>query len=99
MGEPATTESDRRPQAVVLSYKKVEEHPRITRIATTVAETGRDVLILGLSGTVEQEEFVVSPQVHGVGLPKFNLYAFLLRQSLRPLNALQRGVDALRWRS
>ena len=98
--EPAKTENgEPRPQAVVVSYKKVEGHPRITRIAATTAEGGRDVVIFGLSGTVDEEEFSVGPDVRGVGVPKFNLYAFMLRQSLRPLNALQRCVDSLRWRN
>ena len=88
-----------RPQAVVLGYKKVEGHPRITRIATTLAETGRDVLIVGLSHTVEESEFHVNSNVEGMGLAKFNLRQFLLRRALRPLHALQLFAEQLRWRT
>jgi methylmalonyl-CoA mutase cobalamin-binding subunit len=88
-----------RPAAVIISYKKVAGHPRITRIATTLAETGRDVLIVGLSDTPEETDFVVSPKVEGIGLAKFNFRQYLIRCALRPLNALQLAVDQLRWRT
>jgi hypothetical protein len=87
-----------RPAAVILSYKRVKGHPRIARLAATLAESGRDVLILGLADTSQGEEYVVGPHVRGVGLPPFVFRRFLLRQARRPLNLLQRWVEKLRWK-
>lgn len=100
MESPAATESgERRAPAVIISYKKVEGHPRITRIASTLAETGRDVLVVGLSDTSAETEFRVNSTVEGVGLVKFNFRQFLLRRALRPLDALQLWVARFRWRT
>ena len=100
MAEPGRDEeSAKRPAGVVLTYKRVKGHPRITRIATTLAESGRDVTILGLSRTTEEEEFSVNRRVRGVGVPRFVLRNFILRQALRPLDTLAGWVARLRWKS
>jgi hypothetical protein len=87
-----------RPAAVILSYKRVKGHPRIETLATTLAEGGRDVLILGLSPTPQEEQYTVGPHVRGVGIPQFSFRRFVLRQALRPLNLLQHWVEKLRWK-
>ena len=91
-------ETGARPAAVILSYKRVKAHPRIERVATTLAEGGRDVLILGLGDTPQEEEYSVGPRVRGVGIPQFFFRRFVLRQALRPLNLLQQWVEKLRWK-
>jgi hypothetical protein len=83
---------------VILSYKRVRGHPRIERLATTLAEGGREVLILGLGDTLEEQEYTVGPHVRGVGIPQFLFRRFVLRQALRPLSLLQRWVEKLRWK-
>jgi len=93
--EDATTGA--RPAAVILSYKRVKGHPRIETLATTLAEGGRDVLVLGLGDTPQEEEYSVGPHVRGVGIPQFFLRRFVLRQTLRPLSLLGRWVEKLRW--
>jgi hypothetical protein len=86
-----------RPAAVIVSYKKARGNPRITRIATTVADTGRDVTILCLGDTAETQEFSVNPHVRGLAFPAFALRAFLVRRALRWLNTLQEWITRLRW--
>ena len=86
-----------RPEAIILSYKRVKGHPRITRIASTLAESGRDVTIIGLSETEEDQDFAVDEHVRGLGLKPFRFRLFLLRKAYGPLDRIQRWVDRLRW--
>jgi hypothetical protein len=90
-------ETAERPAAVILSYKRVKGHPRIERMATTLADGGRDVLILGLADAQQEERYALGPHVRGVGIPRFVFRRFVLRQALRPLNLLERWVEKLRW--
>jgi hypothetical protein len=85
-----------RPASIIISYKKVQGHPRVTRIATTLAESGRDVVIVGLDDVPEREEFRLNPHVRGLVIPRFRFRRYISKILLKPLNTLQRWIDKLR---
>lgn len=98
LSAPGEVEEISQPRAIIISYKKTQEHPRINRIAKTLAESGRDVLMVGLTDAHDEEESMVGAHVRSVALPRFRFRIFLLKHMLRPVNALQRWIDPLRWR-
>jgi hypothetical protein len=88
--------TERRASAVIISYKKVRGHARVTRMAEALAEMGRDVVILGLDVTPQRTEYSAGDRIRGIILPAFHLRNAILKCLVWPLNQLQRLAQRLR---